>query len=373
MIRSMILITTFLALILFPASAVVSLSQADIEKELASVLAKHDVPALGGAIVTSDGIAAIGVAGVRKRGTEVKVTASDLWHLGSNTKAMTALLAGLLVQKNLISWDVTVEKIFPELKPDLNSQFAGVTLLQLLSHHAGLKANCSEWNEAISGNPQQQRYETIKFAMSESPENVPGTTYAYSNAGYVIAAAMLEKATGKSWEELISAYIFRPLEINDSGFGGIGTPGTIDQPWPHTEDGNPLPKNGPEMDNPVVMSPAGRVNMSLYSWGLFVADFLRGLQEKKSIASSSLYKTLTTIPFSGDYALGWLVSSRPWGGGNVFTHAGSNTFNYCVVWMAPLKDFAILITCNQGGSAAEKACDEATSRLIQLLNLSNPK
>ncbi|MBF0410872.1 MAG: hypothetical protein HQM10_26240 [Candidatus Riflebacteria bacterium] len=45
----------------------------------------------------------------------------------------------------------------------------------------------------------------------------------------------------------------------------------------------------------------------------------------------------------------------------------------CVTWMAPLKDFAILITCNQGGSAAEKACYEATSRLIQLLNISNPK
>src|SRR5262245_3445114 len=59
---------------------------------LQMVLQQSDVPAIAAAIVTSDGLVAFGVAGVRKRGTQSPATPSDLWHLGSDTKAMTATL-----------------------------------------------------------------------------------------------------------------------------------------------------------------------------------------------------------------------------------------------------------------------------------------
>jgi hypothetical protein len=49
----------------------------------------------------------------------------------------------------------------------------------------------------------------------------------------------------------------------------------------------------------------------------------------------------------------------------VLTHAGSNTMNYAVVWMAPKRDFAALVCTNQGGDAAAKACDEAAGALIK--------
>lgn len=59
-------------------------------------------------------------------------------------------------------------------------------------------------------------------------------------------------------------------------------------------------------------------------------------------------------PFGGDYAFGWLATERPWGGGPVYTHAGSNTMNFAVVWLAPLKDFAVLVTTNQGKRGATR-------------------
>lgn len=364
--RPLAIVCVLLALFLAPVHGAPIPLQADIESTLQPLLGKYNVPALGGAIVTSSGTIACGEVGFRKRGADIKVTNRDLWHLGSNTKAMTAFLAGLLVQTGKISWNTTIEGVFPELRSDLNPQFLKVNLLQLLSHHAGLKANCEEWMEAMPGTLVQQRYATVKMAMTNPPDNPPGKVYAYSNAGYVIATAMLEKVTGKPWEDLIATNVFQPLKIQDFGFGGTGTPGKIDQPWPHTENGNPLPQNGPDMDNPPVMSPAGRAHMSLQSWGLFIADFLRGLEGKNALAPAKLYKFLTTIPFPGEYALGWIVCNRPWGGGNVMAHDGSNNLNYCVVWMAPLKDFAVLITCNQGGPAAQKACNDAASELIRL-------
>ncbi len=71
-----------------------------------------------------------------------------------------------------------------------------------------------------------------------------------------------------------------------------------------------------------------------------------------------------TAPFGGDYFCGWLVVDRPWGGGTVYTHAGSNTMNYAVVWVAPKRDFAFLAVTNQGGKEAVSGTDDAAAALI---------
>jgi hypothetical protein len=65
--------------------------------------------------------------------------------------------------------------------------------------------------------------------------------------------------------------------------------------------------------------------------------------------------------------MGWLVTERPWGGGRVLTHAGSNTMNYAVAWLAPRRDFAVLAATNLGGNKAASACDEAAAALIGLV------
>jgi hypothetical protein len=59
-----------------------------------------------------------------------------------------------------------------------------------------------------------------------------------------------------------------------------------------------------------------------------------------------------SITFSGNYALGW-------GGGKVLNHGGDNTMNFANVWIAPQRDFAILVGVNQSDDAAFQATDEA--------------
>ena len=77
------------------------------------------------------------------------------------------------------------------------------------------------------------------------------------------------------------------------------------------------------------------------------------------------YQKLHTPPFGGDYALGWLTAERSWGGGKVLNHAGDNTMNFANVWVAPKRDFAILVCVNQSGDKAFKATDEAVGALIK--------
>ncbi len=72
-------------------------------------------------------------------------------------------------------------------------------------------------------------------------------------------------------------------------------------------------------------------------------------------------------PFASDseYALGWVATERSWGGGTVLTHAGSNTMFYAVIWIAPEKNFAVVVCTNAGGDTAEKATDTTASALIR--------
>jgi CubicO group peptidase (beta-lactamase class C family) len=118
---------------------------------------KYRLPALAGGIVTSKGVIAVGATGVRKAGTNVAATTDDLWHLGSDTKAMTATLIGDLIEQGKLKWDSTVAEVFPELAAGMNPEFRKVTLLHLLSHRAGLPHDL-DWEQiSRTGNSRQQR------------------------------------------------------------------------------------------------------------------------------------------------------------------------------------------------------------------------
>jgi len=338
----------------------------DIRGLLEPVRAEYRLPALAGAVVTSGGLQAQGAVGVRKAGTDFPVTDGDLWHLGSDTKAMTAALIGSLVEKGRLRWETPVGEIFPELAKSSPSPLAGANVLHLLSHRSGLPQDpaLGWWLVPRADTIQGRRLNALALAFKEKSVAAPGERYVYSNFGYVVAGAMAEQVAGSSWEELISAEIFKPLGMQSAGFGGVGTPGEIDQPWGHGADGKPVLRNGPDIDKPPVLGPAGRVHCKLVDWAKFIADQLRGARGESGLLKTETYRILHTPTFGGNYALGWVVVEREWGGGKVLSHAGSNMMNFAVVWMAPLKDFAVLVVTNQGGPAAERACDKAAEALI---------
>ena len=83
----------------------------------------------------------------------------------------------------------------------------------------------------------------------------------YSNQGYAIVGAMLEKITGLDYETLITEKLFKPLRMDTAGFGPPGTTNTVDQPWGHVQK---LFMTIPvQADNPPAIAPAGRVHCSL--------------------------------------------------------------------------------------------------------------
>lgn len=338
-------------------------ADASVAAALRAVREKHGVAAIAGAILTGGGVQAAGVVGVRKAGTDVAATLDDLWHLGSDTKAMTAALVGRLVERGLLTWATKPADVFPDLAASFDPGYADVTILHLLSHRAGIAANLMWAASAKDGDVIEQRRKAVKLAFSSPPLHAPGSRTLYSNLGFVVAGAIVERLTKKTWEEAIADEVFGPLGITGFGFGGVGTPGRTDQPWGHARNGKPVLGNGPAMDNPPVLGPAGRVHMPIREWAKFVADALRGARGEPGFLKPETYRTLQTPLFGGGYALGWAVADREWGGGSVLSHNGSNTMNFATVWIAPKKDFAVLVCLNQD---SPQGADEAAGALIRL-------
>lgn len=334
-----------------------------LKSSLETIREEENLPALGAAIVTSKGLQAIATTGFRKRGAPTPVSDEDLWHLGSCGKAMTATVMARLVERGLVQWTQNLGETFPELRKKMSDDFASITLEQLLSHRSGLSANFDVRKYIDKNDLFEARRQTLLDAMARPLNSRPGRTHLYSNWGYTIASCMAEKLTDKAWERLVKEELFEPLEMKSAGFGGTGTIGVLDQPWPHFMQGKRAPSNGPAMDNVPTMSAAGRIHMTLQDWGKFVSEHLRGARGESTYLSKESFTKLHASVGDDDYALGWNNAERDWGGGTVWHHAGDNTMNFAILWAAPKKDFAVLVVTNQ--SNVHLSADFVVGALIQ--------
>src|SRR5208337_2717236 len=145
------------------------------------------------------------------------------------------------VDDGLLSWSSMIRDVFPEVASRLHPDFQTATLADLLTHRAGLPHDTS-WGRLPSLTTTDQRRSALLALLSEPPLTRPGTVYAYSNAGYVMAGLMAEQVSGQSWEELIQQRLFEPLGMKSAGFGppGQSNRGRIDQPWGPSRDVRPV-------------------------------------------------------------------------------------------------------------------------------------
>lgn len=351
----------------------------DLGPLLEPIRKKYDVPAMAAAVIFNGHTVAWGATGLRKMDSDVKVTRDDQFHIGSCTKAMTATLVGILVEHGKLRWDMTLAEALPDMADDMHTDYRNVTLKHLLAHRAGMvkrypKGTTFRSLHDLPGSPTQQRFAYARMVLREPPLAKPGTKYIYSNAAYAIAGLICERAMNSPWETLMREMLFEPLGMKTAGFGAMGSPGKIDQPWQHrVVDGKICPiEPGPLSDDPPATSPAGAVHCSIKDWASFITTHLRGTSEGERFLKSKTLQVLHTPVFGGDYALGWQVTERKWAQGKALTHQGSNKQNYAVVWIALKRNFAVLVATNQAKDGA-KACEKAAWALIQKFLLDEKK
>ena len=225
------------------------------------------VPAVGMGMIVGDQAPLISVSGLRKQGNDTKVTISDKWHIGSCAKSMTATLTAILINSGKyeqLNWDTPLSNIF---EYQVHETLKDVTLKELLSHRSGIQ-DPEQWDDVVEklkpleGDVFKERAVIAEtFLQKEANyDRINASEAHYSNIGYVIVGAVLEKITGKSWEQLMVQHIFNPLSMSSAGFGMPQNEKLIDpdQPWGHSENLEPTVD-----PNPSWLNPAGGVHSSL--------------------------------------------------------------------------------------------------------------
>ncbi|HYC69374.1 serine hydrolase domain-containing protein [Brevundimonas sp.] len=311
-------------------------------------------PALAAGIIGRDGLRWSGVRGVRRRGSADAATLQDRWHLGSNTKAMTAAVYGRLVDRGLSRWNRPMTDIFPEIT--VHPAWMGVTVDQLMSHRAGLRDEDLLSREVLSaarGDARplvEQRLDRVRAALTAAPGGTAGT-FAYANINFVLAGAAIERISGAPWEAAMQAELFGPLGISTGGFGAPSG----DQPWGHQTLGPVMTPLDPVLnpDNPPLMGPAGTAHMSLPDYARFLGLFLTRGGE---VLTPATVERLTTpgVGAGRAYALGWAVERMDWAAGPVLLHEGSNTLWHAIAVLDPAGGVGYLALSNEtsrGGPA----------------------
>lgn len=334
---------------------------ANVNSIVESIRALYNLPAMGGAIITRAGkMVAIGVSGNRRWGTVSPVTINDIWHLGSDTKTMTAFLAQMSVKAGKFGWTDLMTARYPELVSVARPEFAGASLRTLATMQSGITGNPGF---TLTGTTAQQRLAIDQWAVQQPPEATPGTYY-YSNISYQILAEIIGRAWGNGYEQALRTQIWTPLGISSGGFGPTTGAGLSDQPNGHSPNGASWTVC--EACDNAWATGSGRVHMSLPDWSKLMWEMLRADAGQSALLSQAEARTLTTGVTLVDqgtgmtYAYGWEVYG---GAQRIVTHDGSNTFNFSRSILYLDSGTGYLVTTNAGGTVPPTALGALVTRL----------
>lgn len=338
-------------------------SNVDLSAFLDAAIERSSLPALGAIVVTSTSTVASGFCGVRDHGAPSPVSLEYPVHIGSLGKAMTSIVAAMLVEEGVLNWESTPESIIGDVSAD--PAWRASSLQQLLRMNGGASRTdeVGALFEHWLASPERgsaglrQREELARVMLAAAPAYPPGSRLEYSNFSYALAGHMMERAAGAPFEDLVRQRLFEPLELTSAGFGA---------PAPvrgHTDGGEPAPI-GALGDNPAMLSPAGRMHLSIPDYGRYMRFILQGAAGEHTLLTQAAFAELFT-PFRGGqeaYAMGWEV--RDDAGPNVTTlaHSGSNSAWHAYAWLVPERGIGIFAVTNQGG--AEQALDAVVWRLV---------
>ena len=148
-------------------------------------------------------------------------TPDTRFRLGSITKQFTAMLTLRLVEQNKIKLDGTISDYLPDYRKDIGQK---VTIHQLLTHTSGIPSYTSQpgFFENVSRNPYKVD-EFVKKYASGDLQFEPGSKYSYNNSGYFLLGAIIERVTGKPYEQVLQENIFGPLGMMNTGYDHADT------------------------------------------------------------------------------------------------------------------------------------------------------
>jgi CubicO group peptidase (beta-lactamase class C family) len=303
------------------------------------------------AVVKDGKLGFAGGYGYRDRGTQAKVNAETCFAVGSATKAFTSMAISMLVEEGKINLDVPIQQLLPDFQmkdPQASSQ---TTLRDILCHRSGLAPHNALWY--IGPFDRSELFYRLRYL---DPVPVPGgtafrTKFVYNNLMYGVAGHLLEILFGVSYEDILEARIFGPLEMAATSLSLADLTGSANYAKGYEKvDELPL-KN---WDN---IGPAAEINSNVLDMAKWVLLFLRkGLSSSGSVMISQAALEQMYTPLIGiddgtgsGYGLGWIIGAvqSQLADKRIIFHPGDADGNSAYVSFMPDEGLGVIVLTNQ--------------------------
>jgi D-alanyl-D-alanine carboxypeptidase len=186
----------------------------ELDTYLSSLVAENKLS--GAVLVAKDGVTvASKAAGIANKATGAPITLSTKFNLGSMNKMFTAVAIAQLAQAGRLSFTDTISKHLPDYA---NKEVADkVTIHQLLTHTSGMGLY---WNEKFIA--QREKLLTVAahlpLFVNDPLSFTPGEKFQYSNSGYMVLGAIIEKISGQDYYSYVAEHVYKPAGMTDTGF-----------------------------------------------------------------------------------------------------------------------------------------------------------
>jgi CubicO group peptidase (beta-lactamase class C family) len=296
-------------------------SVADAKKALAGfdsftaeAIKAWEVPGLAVAIVKDGEIVFAQGFGYRDVGSKLPVTPKTLFAIGSCTKAFTTFVMGTLVDEGKLDWDTPVSVYIPEFRLFDRTATELMTPRDLVTHRSGLPRHDLVWyNSTLS------RKEILGRLPYLEPSESFRNKFQYNNLMFITAGYLIERISGKPWEEAIRSRIFQPLSMAGCNFSVKESQQTADFAKPY-EDRDDKIVEVPFRDITIAAGPAGSINSGVADMARWlVVQTHKGKIDGRQIISPAVLADIQTPHMTmgapqerkeiapAGYALGWMV------------------------------------------------------------------
>lgn len=276
-------------------------------------------------------------------------TPETKFRLGSITKQFTATLIMQLVEQGKVKLDGKISDYLPDYRKDVGEK---VTVHQLLNHTSGIPSytGLPGFFQDVSRNPYTVGAFVKKYASNDL-EFEPGSKFSYNNSGYFLLGAIVEKVTGKSYEQVLKEKIFAPVGMKNTGYDHFDT--LIERRatgYQKTPDGY---INAPYLDMSIPYA-AGSIYSTvddLYLWD-------QALYTDRVLSAQS--KELMFKPNLENYAYGWTIRKTSFDEKiPVITHGGGiNGFTTTIVRFPGQRHLIVMLDNTAGGSNIDRIAAE---------------
>lgn len=338
-----------------PVAAPVGAISNGFDQWAEALMKEWSVPGMAVGAVKDGKVVLLKGYGFRNLEDRQPVTENTLMAIGSNSKSFTVVLMGQLVDEGKLDWDRPVRDYLPDFQ--LQDEYAArnMRVKDLVTHVSGLPRHDDMWyGRSLS---REQIYQRLRHL--EPTTSLRGR-YQYNNLMFLTAGYLLEKITGRRWDDLVRERIFRPLGMSRSITSTNDMPGSGDFSYPYLLfDGKLVRVPFRNIDN---VGPAGSINSSVAEMMNYVQMQIdqgvwkgtRILSEKNALKMQSPQSVVSEsmeYPERGPLTYGLALQVTSYRGHKWVQHGGGiDGFISQMAWL-PHDRIGVMVVTNMSGEA----------------------